>query len=166
MKPDARVQLALVPLDLGHHPARPGPALGLVGEAGEEHLRLLRRAADGPGQQVPDPLLQDRVGRQADGVADALGLEQLVELGLGERRVAAEVEGEAPPAVAGDHRHQHGAPLVGAVDVAGPQQAALEVAELVEDEQRVVTGAAEVAVPGRALLLRRGSGSRSCPCRG
>jgi hypothetical protein len=102
---------------------------------------------------VSDPRLQDRVGRQPDGVADPLGLEQLVELGLGERRVAAEVEGEAPAAVAGDHRHQHRAPRVGAVDVAGAQHAALEVAELVEDEQRVVARAAEVAVPGRAFLL-------------
>jgi hypothetical protein len=73
-----------------------------------EHLRPLRRAADGTGQQVADPLLQDRVGRQADGVADPLGLEQLVELGLGERRVAAEVEREAAPAVAGDHGLEDG----------------------------------------------------------
>ena len=40
--------------------------------------------------------------------------------------------------------------------VAGPQGAALQVAELVEHEQRVVTGTAEVAVPGRALLLAMG----------
>src|SRR3954451_6763998 len=38
------------------------------------------------------------------------------------------------------------------MDVARAQGAALEVAELVEDEQRVVAGAAEVPVPGRALL--------------
>ena len=76
------------------------PALRLVAEAGEEDLRLLRRAADRPGQQVADPLLQHRVGRQADGVADALCLQQLVDLGLGERRVAAEVEVEAALAVA------------------------------------------------------------------
>ena len=56
---------------------------------------------------MPDPLLQDRVGRQADGVADPLGLEQLVQLGLGERRVAAEVEREAAPAVARDDRLEH-----------------------------------------------------------
>ena len=105
---------------------------------------------------MADPLLQHRVGRQADGVADALRLQQLVQLGLGERRVAAEVEIEAALAVAGDHRLQHRAPVLGAVDVAGPQDAALQVAELVEHEQRVVAGAAEVAVPGRALLLAMG----------
>jgi hypothetical protein len=42
------------------------------------------------------------------------------------------------------------------VDVTRPQEAALQVAELVEQEQRVVTGAAEVAVPGRALLIAVG----------
>ena len=31
---------------------------------------------------MPDPLLQDRVGRQPDSVADVLGLEQLVDVGL------------------------------------------------------------------------------------
>ena len=132
------------------------PALRLVAEAGEEDLRLVRRPADGPRQQVADPLLQDRVGRQADGVADTLSFQQLVQLGLGERRVAAEPERQAALTVAGDHRLQHRAPAFGAVSVAGPQDAALQVAELVEDEQRVVTGTAEVAVPGRALLLAMG----------
>ena len=42
---------------------------------------------------------------------------------------------------------------MGAVHVAGAQRATLQVAELVEHEQRVIAGAAEVAVIGRALLL-------------
>ena len=96
---DPRVQLTLVPFDLGHHPPRSAPALRLVAETGKEHLRLLRWTPHRPAQQVCDPLLQDRVGRQANGIADALGLEQLVELGLGERRVAAEVEDKAPVAI-------------------------------------------------------------------
>ena len=83
-------------------------------------------------------------------------LQQLVDLGLGERRIGAEVQIDAPLAVAGDHRLQHQAPVLGTVDVAGPQETALQIAELVEHEQRVVAGAAEVAVPGRALLLAVG----------
>src|SRR5262245_6105513 len=153
---DARIELALVPLDLRHHPARLDPALRLVAEAGEEDLRLRGRAADGPRQQVPDPLLQDRIGRQADGVADTLSLQQLVELGLGERRVAAEPKRQAALTVAGDHRLQHRAPAFGAMSVARPQGAAFQVAELIEYEQRMVTGTAEMAVPGRALLLAMG----------
>ena len=58
--------------------------------------------------------------------------------------------------VAGDHRLQHRAPAFSAMNVAGPQDAALQVAELVEDEERMVAGAAEVPVPGRALLLAIG----------
>ena len=99
-----------------------GPVLRLVAEAGEEHLRLARRATDRPGQQVPDPLLQHRVGRQADGVADPLSFQQLVQLGLGERRVAAELERQAALTVAGDHRLQHRAPAFRAVHVAGAQE--------------------------------------------
>ena len=78
------------------------------------------------------------------------------DLGLGERRIGAEVEIDAPLAVAGDHRLQHQAPVLGAMDVAGPEPAALQIAELVEHEQRVVTGAAEVTVPDRAFLLAVG----------
>jgi hypothetical protein len=110
---------------------------------------------------VPDPLLQDRVGRQADGIPHALRFQQLVELGLGEGRVATEIENKAPAAIAGDHRRQDGAPIVGAMDVAGPQGAALQIPELVEDEQRMVAGAAEVAVVGRALLLAVGRALRA-----
>ena len=39
------------------------------------------------------------------------------------------------------------------MDVAGPQDAALDIAELVEDEQRVIARAAEMPVVGAAFLL-------------
>jgi len=55
--------------------------------------------------------------------------------------------------VARDHRLQHRAPAIGAVDVAGPQDAPLQIAELVEHEQRVVARAAEMSVVGAAFLL-------------
>ena len=144
---DPRPEFTLMPLDLGHHTTGSRPALGLVVEAGEPDDRLLRRAADRPGQQVLNPPLQHLVGRQADRVANAFGLQQLVDLGLGERRVGAEVEGDAPIAVAGDDRLQHQAPVFGAVGIAAPQQTTLQVAELVEQEERMVARAAEVAVP-------------------
>jgi hypothetical protein len=41
---------------------------------------------------MADLPLQHLVGRQADRVADALVLQQFLDLGLGERRVGAEVE--------------------------------------------------------------------------
>ena len=40
--------------------------------------------------------------------------------------------------------------------VAAPQEATFQVAELVEQEERVITGAAEVAIPDRAFLLAVG----------
>ncbi len=56
-------------------------------------------------------------------------------------------------AIALDDRLQNQPPVLGAVDVAGAQQAALQVTELVEAEQRVIAGAAEMAVVSRALLI-------------
>src|SRR5512142_1795329 len=47
-----------------------------------------------------------------------------------------------------DDRQQGPPPELGAVVVATPQHRPLQVAELVEDEQGVVAGAAEVAVVG------------------
>ena len=57
-----------------------------------------------------------------------------------------------PLAIAGDHRLQDEAPIRGAVDVARPEERPIEIAEVVEHEQRVVAVTAEVSVPRRALL--------------
>jgi len=129
---DARVQLALVPFDLGHHPTGSGPAGGLATEAGVGHDRLLGRSADGSGQEVADPPLQDLIGRQSDGVADAFGLQELVDLRLGEGRIGAEVESDASLTAAADHRLQHEAPALSAMNVARPQHAALKITKLVD----------------------------------
>ena len=81
-------------------------------------------------------------------VPDILALEKLVDLRLSERRIGAEVQIDDALAVADDHRLQHQSPVIGTVDVPCSQQATLQVAELVEHEQRMVTGAAEVAIIG------------------
>src|SRR6516225_4962089 len=44
----------------------------------------------------------------------------------------------------------------GAVDIAGMQRAAFQVTELIEHEQRVITGAGVMAVPHAILLLAVG----------
>jgi hypothetical protein len=41
-------------------------------------------------------------------------------------------------------------PTIGAVDVAGAQDTPLQIAELVEHEQRMVAGAAEMPIVGAA----------------
>jgi len=89
---DARVQLARMPFDLGHDVARLVPALRLIGEAGKVASHLVRWLPNGALEQVPDPVLQDPVGRQSDRVADALGFKKFVDLGIGKGGVAPEVE--------------------------------------------------------------------------
>src|SRR4029079_6907198 len=80
-KPDARVQLARMPFDLGHNMARLIPALRLIAEAGVIAPYLVRRSPDRALQQMSDLVLQDLVGRQPDCVACTLGFEELVNLG-------------------------------------------------------------------------------------
>ncbi len=112
---DAGIELALVPVNLGHHSTGSDPARGLIVEAGVGHDRLLGRSPHRPRQQVFDPPLQHLVGRQADRVADALVLQQFVDLRLGECRIGAKVEIAAPargsgrsPAPAPDASPRHG----------------------------------------------------------
>jgi hypothetical protein len=59
------------------------------------------------------------VGRKPDRVLGTLGLQKLVDLPLGEGRIGAEVEVDAPLAVAGDHRLQHQVPVLSAVNAPG-----------------------------------------------
>jgi hypothetical protein len=96
------------------------------------------------------------IGRKPDRVAHALGFEELVHLRIGEGRIAAKIETLHGAPVADDHRLQHCPPAVGAVHVPGSQGTPLDIAKLVEHEQRVVAGTAEVAVVGAA---RRSFGS-------
>src|SRR4051812_29486878 len=51
------------------------------------------------------------------------------------------------------HRLQHCAPAVGTMYVVRSQRTPLDIAELVEHEQRVIAGAGEMAIIGAAFLL-------------
>ena len=55
----------------------------------EVTAHLERWSSDRALEQVADPVLQDPIGRQPDCVANALGFDELVNLGIGEGRVAA-----------------------------------------------------------------------------
>jgi hypothetical protein len=101
-------------------------------------------------------MLQDGICRQPDRVPDPLGFKEFVDLGISESRVAAKIEPLHDAPVAGDHRLQHRAPFGGAVHVARTQRTPLQIAKLVEHEQRVVAGAAEMAIVGAAFLLAVG----------
>ena len=88
---DAGIQLTLVPLDFGHHPTRSRPTLG----SWRRRWSVLRRPPDRPRQQMANPSLEHVVGRQADRILDALLLQPLVDLRLGEGCIGAEVEVDA-----------------------------------------------------------------------
>jgi len=118
-----------MPLDLGDDPAGFRPALRLVAEAGIAAANVLGRTADRTPQEMADPLLQNAVGGQPDGVLEALGLEKRVDLRHGEGGIGAEVAPQTALAVAGDDRRQHRLPALGAAGVAPPQQAPLEIAD-------------------------------------
>ena len=102
------------------------------------------------------PVLEHSVSRQADRVPEAFGFEELVNPGQCKRSISSEVAPKQPVSITSDNRLEHIAPFVGAVHVAGAKRAALQIAELVEHEQRMIAGAAEMAVVGRAFLLAMG----------
>src|ERR1700758_1877294 len=105
---------------------------------------------------MANPLLQNAVCRQADRVFDPLGFEKLVNVWIGEGGVSAKINAQDFSFVAFDNQLEHALPAIGAVDVAGTQHAAFQIAKLVEEEQWMVTGAAIVAVPEAHLLLAMG----------
>ena len=72
---DAGIKLAGMPLDLGHDTSGFLPGRRLLAEGGMKDPDMVRRSPDGAGQKVRDLLLQDRVGRQADGVGVAFGFQ-------------------------------------------------------------------------------------------
>jgi hypothetical protein len=63
----------------------------------------MRRSPNRALEQVFDLALQDAVGRQADCITHGLGFEELVDLGVGEGRIASEIQPLHDAAVAGDH---------------------------------------------------------------
>jgi hypothetical protein len=60
---------------------------------------------------------------------------------IGEGGVGAKIKAQDFPFVAFDNRLEHALPAIGAVDVAGTQHAAFQIAELVEEEQWMVADA-------------------------
>ena len=76
--------------------------------------------------------------RQPYGVFDPFAFEVAVDLGIGEAGVGPEIKARDFAAIARQDRLQNALPAIGAVQVAGPQGAAFQTAELVEHEQRMI----------------------------
>jgi len=117
---------------------------------------MVGRTSDRATEKMGDALLENRVRLDADGIQHALGFKVVVNVRRGERRVATKVEADLPFLIAFDHRHQDFPPAVGTVDVAGAQTAPFKITHVVEQEQRMIAGAAEMAVVGRAFLAAVG----------
>jgi len=87
------------------------------------------------------------VAGRADRIEKSFGLQIRIDLRCRERGVGTEIAAARPLPVSGDHRPQQVMPALDRVDLAGRQGASLQVAELVEDEQRMMAATAEVAAP-------------------
>ena len=92
-----------------------------------------------------------------DRVVPTLGLQQVEQGRDGEGGIRTEPpprdRGPGVGQVARQHGAQHLLPAVGTVHVARPERAPLQIAELVEHEERVQAFRLKVAIPGRALLI-------------
>ena len=130
----ARVEFARMPFDLGDDTARFRPGSGLIDEVRVEAAHLVRRTPDRAREQVANPLLQDAVGGKPDRIFDALGLQVLLDIGIGEAGVGAEIDARDLAAIARHDRFQNVFPSIGAVHIAGTQGAAFQIPELVEHE--------------------------------
>jgi hypothetical protein len=83
---DPRIKLSGVPLDFRHHSAGLLPTLRLITEAGMAAAHLMRRSTDRRLSRFL--FLQDPVCWQSDRVAHAFDFQELVDLRVGEGRVA------------------------------------------------------------------------------
>ena len=119
IKADAGVQFAGMPFDLGNHTTFLVPRTGLIAEVGVVAANMVGRPTNGPGQQVGDAFLENRVDRKADRIQKALGFEVFVNVRRGKRRVTAKIEPNLRGLVAFYHRLQNVAPSIGTVNVAG-----------------------------------------------
>src|SRR3954452_6356671 len=110
-----------MPFDLGYDVAGLAPALGLISKAGIVTAYRVRWSPDRGFEQIPDLVLQDAIGRQADRVAGTLGFEQLVYLGIGEASVSPKKQMLHEASVTSNHRLQYRTPAISAVYVARSQ---------------------------------------------
>ncbi len=102
---------------------------------------------------MTDLRLENLICRKADRVFDTLSFEELVHVRLCEGGIASEGDSFHRSSVACDDRFENVFPPSGAMHVARPQRASLQIPELVEHEERMVAGATEMPVPDAALLI-------------
>src|SRR6516164_9027531 len=114
---DTRIKLSGMPFDLRNHPARLGPASGLIAEVRMKPAHLVWRPPNRTLEQITDPVLEDLVGRQPDRILDPFGFQVFVDARHGEGCVGPEIDARYLALVACDDRLERTVPA--AVHVAG-----------------------------------------------
>jgi hypothetical protein len=130
-----------------------------------KNLGATRGSSRWPDQQAGYPPLQHRIRLEPDRVSIPRLLELAVKGGFGKGSIATKELRDLAVVVPGNHWQQHTAPVFRTGVIATSEHDPFHVAELIEQEQRVVAAALEVPVVGGSLLIavRR---LRNCPCRG
>ena len=97
--------------------------------------------------------LQNLVGLQPDGISKLIIFQIIKQFRNGESRICTQIFApKARPAVAFDDGLKYILPIICAMNIAGTKSATLQVAVLVEDEQRMIAVLGKVAVIGGTLL--------------
>ena len=126
-------------------------------EAGVDAHDMVRWSAGAALCQPIDPFVEFGIALHADGVIPALGFQQVKQRRDGEGRIGPEPppfdRGPGGGRIARQNRLQHILPTIGAVDIAGPQSAPFQIAELVEHEKRVQALLLEMTIPCRPFLI-------------
>ena len=133
-------------LHLRDHPPGHRPTRRLIEKTVEPKHRLVAWPSHRPGQQLHNLPLQIVVSGKANGVLHVPLFERLVDLRLGKGGVAPEGHLFALRLLPLDLGQQQFLPVVGAVDIAGPQFGGQTVAFAAEQQQRMIAGGLEVAV--------------------
>ena len=102
------------------------------------------------------PALKNAIGAKTDGVGITFHLQRFIEARDGEGGIGPEKPHQPSIRISCNDRLQNALPVVRAVHISGTQGATLQMAELIEDEQRMVAHAAKVTVPSGALLRAMG----------
>lgn len=150
---DAQNEFARMSFDLCDDTARLRPASRLIVDVRIRAPDMVRRTTNRTYQEVSSTLLQNTLPGQPDRILDPFGFEILVDRGICEARVGAAINAGHLALVARHDRLQHALPAIGAMDIARTQRAPLQIAELIEDEQRMIARAIIVTVPDAVFLL-------------
>ena len=102
---------------------------------------------------MTDSRLENLICGKADRVLNPFGFQELVHIRLSEGSITSKGDSFDGSLIAGNDRLEDVFPAIGAVDVSGTKRASLQIAELIEHEERMVTRATKMPVPDAVLLI-------------